>query len=55
MKNRNDIWKLGEDLKGGTSNKTWAFEEPKEKKTFAKKMPEEGRSKGTWGGGYSRP
>jgi len=56
-KNKN-LWKLDEDLKKGTTLENWSSQTGIGEDEFrknVKKMPEEGRSKGTWGGGKSRP
>jgi hypothetical protein len=57
MVNR-DLWKLGEDLKKGTTLENWSVQTgigANEFRKNVKEMPAEGRSKGTWGGQYNRP
>ena len=54
-KNNNELWRTAEDLKKGTTKENYSSITDCGKGNFAKKMPEEGRSKGTWGAGYSRP
>jgi len=45
------------DMKGTCKNNTknWSTETGDTSTTFAKKMPELERTKGTWGAGVSRP
>jgi hypothetical protein len=55
MAQNKNLWHTEEDLKKGTTKEGYSSITECGKGSFTKKMPEEGRSKGTWGGDYNRP